>query len=541
MIRPPLHKPPIPVLPERTVVIRAPGPEGDPGATGPPGADAVYSNATPQALGTAAEGVVNEASRADHVHQMPTAAQVPNTPAGGIAAATVQAALNELDTETVKLTGDQSVGGIKTFTSDPLIPDEAYGVGWNGSLEPPTKNAVYDKIETIGGGYTDEQAQDAVGTILADSATIDFTYTDVTPEITASVKDNSIGVGKMTASATDRLFGRDTAGAGAGEELAPAAVRAMLDLEVGTDLQAYSANLDEYAAVNPTAAGLALLDDADAAAQRTTLGLDIGTNVQAYSANLDEYAGVNPTAAGLAILDDADAAAQRTTLGLAIGANVQAYSANLDEYAAVNPTAAGLALLDDADAAAQRTTLGLVIGTNVQAYSANLDEYAGVNPTAAGLALLDDADAAAQLVTLGTAAVLTAAKTAQTDRASTTVFAADPHLTRAMVANRLYKVDIFLNYTTGAGGLKVQFTGPASATAGMTNGHSLTATVGGFGVSTTVLTGAATNQGASFRGWVRTGATAGNFVVEWAQNSSNVANSSLLIGSHLTLIDLGAI
>lgn len=48
------------------------------------------------------------------------------------------------------------------------------------------------ELVIIPGAYTDENAQDAIGTILVDSATIDFTYTDATPAITAGVKASSI-------------------------------------------------------------------------------------------------------------------------------------------------------------------------------------------------------------------------------------------------------------------------------------------------------------------------------------------------------------
>ena len=40
----------------------------------------------------------------------------------------------------------------QTFSSDISVPDEAYGVAWNASLEVPTKNAVYDKLELFAAG-----------------------------------------------------------------------------------------------------------------------------------------------------------------------------------------------------------------------------------------------------------------------------------------------------------------------------------------------------------------------------------------------------
>jgi hypothetical protein len=54
----------------------------------------------------------------------------------------------------VQTSGSENIAGVKTFTSDPIVPAEAYGAGWNGSNEPPTKNDVYDKIETLGGTST---------------------------------------------------------------------------------------------------------------------------------------------------------------------------------------------------------------------------------------------------------------------------------------------------------------------------------------------------------------------------------------------------
>lgn len=41
------------------------------------------------------------------------------------------------------------LSGTNTWSGDQSVPDEAYGITWNNSLEVPTKNALYNKIETI--------------------------------------------------------------------------------------------------------------------------------------------------------------------------------------------------------------------------------------------------------------------------------------------------------------------------------------------------------------------------------------------------------
>ena len=56
----------------------------------------------------------------------------------------------EQSAESVQTSGNQTINGVKTFIDPPIIPDEAYSAAWNNKFEGTTKNAVYDKIETLG-------------------------------------------------------------------------------------------------------------------------------------------------------------------------------------------------------------------------------------------------------------------------------------------------------------------------------------------------------------------------------------------------------
>jgi hypothetical protein len=82
-----------------------------------------------------------------------------------------------------------------------------------------------------------------------------------------------------------------------------------------------------------SAADLTLSNLTNVSTARTNLGLAIGTDVQAYDADLTTYAGITPSANIQSLLGSANYSAARTNLGLAIGTDVQAYDADLDDLA----------------------------------------------------------------------------------------------------------------------------------------------------------------------------------------------------------------
>ena len=93
---------------------------------------------------------------------------------------------SEIDNDS-SVSGDTVKDALNTiYTGYVLVGDTAHrlSVGTTTPSSPVTGDLWVDPSASV---YGDEEAQDAVGGILVDSASIDFTYNDGTPSITATV------------------------------------------------------------------------------------------------------------------------------------------------------------------------------------------------------------------------------------------------------------------------------------------------------------------------------------------------------------------
>ncbi len=105
----------------------------------------------------------------------------------------------------VDLISTQTISGAKTFSSNITIPDEVYGVAWNGALTVPSKNAVYDKIEGLSGLYQPAGSYQPLDDQLTSLAAI--AYAGNAGEV---VRVNSTATGFETAPSGDALLSSTT-------------------------------------------------------------------------------------------------------------------------------------------------------------------------------------------------------------------------------------------------------------------------------------------------------------------------------------------
>lgn len=270
------------------------------------------------------------------------------------------------------------------------IEIDTTGFAGNLSSADDTVQKALDTIDnlSIGGSYTDENAQDAVGSILVDSATIDFTYTDATPSITASVIQAAIDHTAISNIGTN--------------------THAQIDSHIANTSNPHSVTKTQVGLANVTndaqlKIASNLSDLASAATARTNLGVAIGSDVQAYNAGLADIATIAGgatngfimrtatndftvrnllgTANRISITND-DGVSGAPTIDIAATYVGQTSITTLGTISSGTWNATAIAVsaggTGASSAFAARTNLGLAIGTDVQAYDAKLAAFTGL-------------------------------------------------------------------------------------------------------------------------------------------------------------------
>lgn len=279
-------------------------------------------------------------------------------------------------TANITLSGTQTIDGVSVSADDRVLVKNQSTASQNGIYDCKSgswaRSSDFDANSEVTSGAFVFVEQ---GTANADQGYVLTTDGSITVGSTSLAFTQFSGAGSITA----------------GDGLQKSGSTLSADLKANGGLVIESAELALKLDASSITGTLAVSDGGtggtSASAARTNLGLAIGSDVQAYDAQLADVAGLSTTDGGFIVGNGSNFVVEsgstaRASLGLVIGTNVQAYDAQLADVAGLAVTDGGFIVGDGSNfvletGSTARASLGVSIGSQVQAYDADLDNLSG--------------------------------------------------------------------------------------------------------------------------------------------------------------------